>query len=324
MPVLVARVALMSLPQSISAVGSLRSDESVTVRPEIAGRISAIPFKEGERIAKGAMLLRLDRSVQAADYQQARANYVLAKAKYDRAAELQAKGFISSQARDEAENTLRVAEATVAQAQARLDKTEVRAPFAGTLGLRQVSVGDYVKEGQDIVNLEAIDPLKVDFRVPEVFLKQVQMGQVLQVALDAFPGQTYSGKVYAINPLVDKEGRAIVIRATVANPQGVLRPGMFARVRLIVADKKDSLAIPEQALMPEGDDQFVYKVVNGQAVRTKIDIGLRREGRVEVVRGLTQADVVVTDGQLKIRDGMPVLIANAAPAASMQPAANPR
>src|SRR5207245_3135575 len=144
MAVLAEKVAVMPLPQSISAVGSLRSDESVTVRPEIAGRISELPFKEGQRITKGAMLLRLDRSVQAADVQQAKANYVLAKAKFDRAVELQAKGFISSQARDEAENTLRVAEATVAQAQARLDKTDVKAPFAGTLGLRQVSVGDYV------------------------------------------------------------------------------------------------------------------------------------------------------------------------------------
>jgi len=256
-------------------------------------------------------LLRLDRSVQAADLQQARANYVLAKAKYDRAVDLQGRGFISKQARDEAENTLKVAEASVAQVQARLDKTEIHAPFAGTLGLRLVSVGDYVKEGQDIVNLEAIDPLKVDFRIPEVFLKQVQLGQVLQVALDAFPGQTYAGKVAAINPLLDKDGRAIVIRAVIGNPQGTLRPGMFARVRLIVSDKQDALVIPEQALVPEGDQQFVFKVANGQAVRTKIDIGQRREGKVEVLRGLDANDMVVTDGQLKIRDGMPITLANA-------------
>jgi membrane fusion protein (multidrug efflux system) len=319
-PVLAAKVEVVPLPLGISAVGSLRSDESITVRPEIAGRVAEILFREGERVSKGATLLRLDRSVQAADLQTAKANQVLAKAKYDRAVELSAKGFISSQARDEAENLLKVSDATVAQAQARLDKTEIHAPFGGMLGLRQVSVGDYVKEGQDIVNLESLDPLKVDFRVPEVFLKQVQVGQVMQVSLDAFPGQVIAGKVFAINPLVDRDGRAIVIRALLPNNDGRLRPGMFARVRLLVNDKQDSLVIPEQALVPEGELQFVFKVVNGQAVRTRVETGQRREGKVEVVRGLQVAELVVTDGQLKIRDGAAVIIANAPPAGAPGPA----
>ena len=171
--------ATAPMPQTITAVGSLRSDESVTLRPEVAGRVIAIGFQEGRPVAKGATLVKLDPAINEAEVLQAKANLTLAKAKYERAIDLQKQGFISGQAKDEAENNLKVAEAAVALAAARLAKTEIRAPFSGVIGLRSVSVGDYVKEGQDMVNLESIDPLKVDFRVPEIYLKQVQVGQTL-------------------------------------------------------------------------------------------------------------------------------------------------
>ena len=149
-------------------------------------------------------------------------------------------------------------------------------------------MGDYVKEGQDIVNLESLDPLKVDFRVPELALSQVQDGQTLQITLDAIPDRAYDGRVFAINPLIDANGRAIVIRAQVPNRDGKLRPGMFARVRLFTSDNKDALVVPEEALFPVGDDKYVYKVVDGKATRQKVEIGQRREGRVEIVNGLTR------------------------------------
>src|SRR5438874_5381764 len=186
-----AKVVTVSLPQTITAVGSLRSDESITLRPEVAGRISAITFQEGQRVAKNATLVRLDPAINVAEVEQARANLKLGQSKYNRAADLAKSNFISGQARDEAENNLRVAEAGVHLAEARLAKMEIRAPFAGIIGLRVVSVGDYAKEGSDIVNLESIDPLKVDFRVPEVYLKQIQVGQTLHVSLDAIPGKTF-------------------------------------------------------------------------------------------------------------------------------------
>lgn len=307
--------AVVRLPQSITTVGSLRSDEAVIVRPEVAGRVVEIAFQEGQRVTKGQVLIRLDDSVQRADLERARANLTLSKSKYERAADLRAKGFISGQAKDEAENTLKVAQADAELAAARLAKTEIRAPFGGIIGLRSVSVGDYVKEGQDIVNLEEIDPLKADFRVPEVFLSQVKAGQVLQVTMDALPDRTWPGQVYAINPLVDANGRAIAIRAQVPNADGKLRPGMFARVRLLTSEARDSLMIPEESIFPVGDDKFVYKVVDGRAMRQKVDIGLRREGQVEILGGLTAADTVVTDGIVKLRDGAPVRVANAAAAA---------
>src|SRR4029077_4430585 len=293
--------ATAPMPQSITAVGSLRSDESVTLRPEVAGRVNAVGFKEGQPVAKGITLVKLDPAINEAEVLQAKANLTLASSKYDRAIDLQKQGFISGQAKDEAENNLRVAEAAVALAAARLAKTEIRAPFAGLIGLRSISVGDYVKEGQDMVNLEAIDPLKVDFRVPEIYLKQVQVGQKLEVALDALPGRKYEGMVSAINPLVDAAGRAIVIRAQVRNADTALRPGMFARVKLLTKDERDALVLPEQALVPQGEEQYVFRVIDGKAARTKVELGQRREGKVEVVRGIAPGETIVTAGQLKLR-----------------------
>jgi membrane fusion protein (multidrug efflux system) len=311
------KVAVMPMPQSITAVGSVRSDESVTLRPEVAGRIAEIRFKEGQQVVKGVVLVKLDDSVTGADAEQARANLWLAKSKSERAAELHQKGFVSAQAKDDAEGGLRVAQATLQSAEARLAKMEIRAPFSGIIGLRQVSVGDYVKDGQDMVNLEAIDSLKVDFRVPETFLRQVQVGQSMQLTLDAIPGKTYDGKVLAINPLVDAAGRSIVVRAQIRNTNAALRPGMFARVRLLTDAKADSMVVPEQALVPQGEDQFVFKVVDGRAQRVKVDIGQRRDGNVEILRGLAPADLVVTAGHLKIRDGTTVRLAVAAEGAGV-------
>jgi len=304
-PVEAVKVATVELPQSLTAVGSLRSDESVVLRPEISGRISEILFREGQVVRRDDVLVRFDSSVQRAELEQAKANLILGKSKFERAVDLQNKGFISSQARDEAENNYRVSQAAVELATARLGKLDLKAPFAGTVGLRLVSLGDYVKDGQDIANLEAIDALKVDFRVPEIYLKQVAVGQALQMTLDAFPNRTFEGKVLAINPLVDANGRSIVVRAQTRNT-GELRPGMFARVRLLISDVQQSLVIPEQALVPSGDDLYVFKVVDNRAQRVKVEIGQRRDARVEILSGLGKDDVIVTAGQIKVRDGAPV------------------
>jgi membrane fusion protein (multidrug efflux system) len=318
-----SKVARVALPQGITAVGSLRSDESITLRPEVAGRISAIRFREGERVAKGAPLVLLDTSVTAAEVQQARANLTLASQKYARAIDLEKKGFLSGQARDEAENNLKVAEAAVALAEAKLAKLTIRAPFSGLIGLRSVSVGDYVKEGADMVNLEAVDPLKVDFRVPEIYLSQVRVGQSLQLTLDAMPGKNYEGRVFAINPLIDAAGRAVVIRAQVQNQDATLRPGMFTRVRLLTREVQDALVVPEQAIVPQGDEWYVYRVADGKAQRAKVEIGQRRDGKTEIVKGLQDNDVVVTAGQLKLREGVPVQVigASAPTSAATAPAA---
>ena len=320
------KVVTAPIPQVITTVGSLRSDESITLRPESAGRISAITFQEGQRVAKGVPLVTLDPAIPRAELEQAKANYVLAKQKFDRAVDLAKRNFISGQAKDEAENNVKVAEASVQLAEAKLAKTDIRAPFSGIIGLRSVSVGDYVKEGADLVNLEAIDPLKVDFRVPETYLGQVQVGQSLQITLDALPGKTYQGKVTAVNPLIDAAGRSIIIRAQVGNQDTTLRPGMFARVKLITRAERDAMMLPEEALVPQGSDKYVFRVTDGKVTRVKVETGQRRDGKVEIVNGVNKDDVIVTASQLKLRDGVSVRVAGAetpVPAASMTPMSAP-
>lgn len=308
-PARVAVAAVQEVPfaRGLSAVGSLRSDESVVLRPEVAGRIQSIEFKEGQPVKQGQLLIRLDDSVPRAELAQARANLTLAQSHYRRAVELQGKGFVSQQARDESASTLKVQEAAVALAQARLDKMTISAPFAGIVGLRSVSVGDYVNQGQDLAPLEAIDPLKVDFRVPEMYLTKVGVGQQLTLRLDALPGQERRGLVYAVSPLVDAGGRSILLRATVANQDGVLRPGMFARVQLLFSEDK-ALVAPEAALSPSGETQYVYRVENGVAKRREVTIGERREGRVEILTGVAANDMLVVSGLQRVTDGASVTI----------------
>ena len=306
-PVRVEVAAVKEIPfaRGLSAVGSLRSDESVVLRPEVVGRIQSIEFKEGQPVARGQVLIRLDDSVPRAELAQARANLTLAQSHYRRAVELQGKGFVSQQARDESASTLKVQEAAVALAQARLDKMTILAPFGGIVGLRSVSVGDYVNQGQDLAPLEAIDPLKVDFRVPEMYLSKVGVGQQLTLRLDALPGQERQGIVYAVSPLVDAGGRSILLRATVANKDAVLRPGMFARVQLLFNQDK-ALVAPEAALSPSGETQYVYRIKDGRAERREVTIGERREGRVEILTGVAAGDHLVVAGIQRVTDGAAV------------------
>jgi len=306
----VGTVSAESLPQTITAVGSLRSDESVVLRPEIAGRITEILFKEGQPVRKGDALIRLDAAIPAAEVRQAQANLALAEARNRRTVELAERNFLSAQAKDDARNTLEVAQAALAVARAKLDQMSLPAPFSGIIGLRVVSVGDYVKEGTDLVNLESIDPLKVDFRVPEIYLKDVAVGQSVQVEMDALPGRNQKGRVIAVNPLIDAAGRAIVIRAQVDNPDTALRPGMFARVTLVTRETRPSLMIPEEAIVPQGTDQFVFRVEQNRVARIRVETGQRRAAKVEIVKGLSAGDTVVTAGQARLREGATVTIAS--------------
>ena len=300
------RVAPSVFVDDVAAVGSLKSNESVVLRPEIAGRIAAIHLREGMPAAKGAVLVALDASTQAAELRQAEANLALSQANHRRTEELYEKKFVSARARDEAAANLKVLEAAVALAQARLQKTQIRAPFAGIVGIRNVSIGDYVKEGQELVNIEDIGALKADFRLPESYLSRLRKGQSVEVSTDAMPGQTFKGTLDAIDPLLDASGRAISLRARLENPDLKLRPGMFVRVRLAFGGERQGLAVPEEALVPAGDDNFVFRVVEGKAQRVMVKVGQRRDATVEITEGLKAGDEVVSAGQLKLRDGVPV------------------
>jgi membrane fusion protein (multidrug efflux system) len=303
-----ATVATARLQEDVVAIGTLRSNESVVVRPEISGRISEIGFTEGSPVQRGQLLIALDSSVYAAELQQAKANLALAETNYKRTTDLEREKFVSATAKDQSLNALRVGQANVALAEARLAKTQIRAPFDGVIGIRQVSVGDYVKEGQDLVSLEDIAALKVDFRLPEVMLTDLKRGQTVEVASDAMPNRTYAATLEAIDPLVDQNGRAVILRARLKNTEGQLRPGMFVRTRLILEERANALTVPEEALMPSGADQYVYKVVDGKVTRVQVKTGLRRGSQVEVTQGLQAGDVVVTAGQIKLREGAAVRI----------------
>jgi len=302
----ITRVQTGSVVRSVEAVGSLRANEAITVRPEFAGRISRIHFDEGQPVKAGAMLITLDDSVYAAEVEEKAADLRLAELEFRRADELVSKRAAPVEARDRALLNMQAVDAARKLAEARLDKMRLRAPFDGVVGLRLVSEGDFVNVGQDLVSLVEIDPLKVDFRVGEVFLADVSPGQTIEVKVDAFPDETFEGEVYAIEPQVDINGRALVIRAKLPNPDQKLRPGLFSRVDLIVDAAAQSLLVPEDAIVPRGDQHFVYRVVDGHALLTEVVLGKRERTRVEIRRGLSLDDVVVTAGQLKLRDGVAV------------------
>ncbi|MEN9481120.1 MAG: hypothetical protein RLZZ298_2515 [Pseudomonadota bacterium] len=322
MAVEVAKVAASDFSDEASAVGSLKSNESVVLRPETAGRIAAIGFKDGAIVSKGTVLVTLDAAVQEAELQQAKANLALAQTSFQRNQELVAKKFLSQQALDTSSANLKVQQATVQLAEAKVGKTRVKAPFNGMLGLRNVSVGDYVKEGQDLINIEDIATLRMDFKLPESYLGRVSKGQAVELTSDALPGQSFKAVLDAVDPLVDQNGRAISARARLDNASGKLRPGMFVRVRLLFGDRKDVLMVPEQAIVP-GAQPAVFKVVDGKATLAKVKIGVRRAAQVEVLEGLVAGDVVVTAGQLKLREGAPVraIGEGAAPPPAAAPAA---
>ncbi len=303
--IVTAPVNRVRLERSVAAVGTLRSHDSVMLRPEISGRIAEINFSEGGKVVKGQMLVRLDDSVANARLQQARANLKLAGSQYNRSVELNKQGFVSRQARDEAASNLAVQQAAVALAEAELGKTVIEAPFDGLVGLRTVSVGDYVGPGADLVPIEAIDPLNVDFRIPEQFLNAVSVGAPLHVTFDAIAGLQREGSVGAISPLVDVGGRSLLLRANVPNPDYMLRPGLFARVQLELAEAM-GLVIPESALAPSGDAQYVFRVEDGVVKRVMVQIGQRAGAQVEIVSGLNEGDSVVVSGLQKVRDGVQV------------------
>ncbi|MCC7484992.1 MAG: efflux RND transporter periplasmic adaptor subunit [Burkholderiales bacterium] len=316
MPVKVGKVATATIREEVNAVGTLLASESVMIRPERDGRIAAIHFAEGALVRAGEKLVSLDTAEIEAQLAAADSELTLNRSRLERAEELRARKFISAQALDDAREAVNQSTARRAEVKARLDKSAVIAPFEGVAGLRQVSPGAYVKAGQDIARLEGIGTLKLDFRVPEVYAGRIRAGQELAVRLDAWPGESFRGEVYAIEPAVDEATRTMLVRARVPNPAARLKPGMFSRVVLALATREAALVVPEQALVPKGDARYVYRLADGRAVLTKIETGLRRPGEVEVRGGLAAGDTIIIDGQLRLQDGAPVAVLPEKPAAA--------
>nr|WP_298145218.1 efflux RND transporter periplasmic adaptor subunit [uncultured Pseudomonas sp.] len=302
----VVPVAKALVRDELITFGSLRSDESVMIRPEIDGRLAQLHFREGQSVKAGALLVSLDDAISRAELAQAQANLNLAEKNFQRAQMLFKRGASNAQALDEASAQQQAARASLALAQARLDKTRIQAPHDGVLGLREASPGDYLSAGQDIVNLEVLDPLKVDFRIPQKHVSQIHVGQAVEISLDAYPSERFVGEIFAINPRLDEIGRSQAIRARIDNAERRLRPGQFVKVAVILDERADALIIPEEAVMPVGERLLVNLVVDGKVAVREVELGKRMDGTVEVRKGLHGDETVISAGWQKVRDGMSV------------------
>ena len=313
---------LQPLSEQIEAVGSLRSRQGTMVRAEVGGRVTQINFRDGQRIRRGQLLVQLDDRLQRAQVQQAQAELSIAQANHKRNSELVAQGFISQRGVDESAAAVQVAQARAELARATAARLRVLAPFDGVAGLRNISVGDYLKEGSDIVNLEDMAAMYVDFRLPERLQARVRPGQSARVQVEALPDRAFAAVVQAVDPQIDANGRSLNVRGCIDNRLLQLRPGMFARVNTRLGDDRQALMIPEEAVVSQGGRQSVIRLRqaggDGDAPRSwstqRVDvaIGTRSAGEVEVLRGLAEGERIVTAGQQRIqRDGMPVRLTEA-------------
>jgi membrane fusion protein, multidrug efflux system len=252
--------------------------------------------------------VQLDDTLQQAQLKQSEAQASIARTNLQRSRELLGQGFISQSAVDQNAAALEVAEAQVALSRAQLARMQVLAPFDGTAGLRLVDVGDYVKDGADIVNIENLASLTVQFALPERYIDRLRPGQPVDVTLDALPGRSFKGRVQAVDSQVDANGRALQVLAQVENPGSLLKPGMFARPRVVFAVREGAVVVPEEALVPVGSKQMIYKVAEGAdgkkvSQRLEARIGLRLQGKVEILEGLKPGDTVVTAGHARLLRG---------------------
>jgi membrane fusion protein (multidrug efflux system) len=314
----VGKVVRLRIEEDAQAVGTLRSRQGVMLRPEVSGRISRFGFADGQRVRRGQLLVQLDDTLQAAQLRQAEALAGIARTNLQRNRELVAQNFVSQSVVDQSAASLEVAVAQVALAQAQLSRMKILAPFDGVAGIRSVDVGDYVKDGADLVNIEDTTQVWVDFRLPERYLAQLRPGQQVEVALDAMPGRSFRAQIDALDSQLDANGRSLLVRARLANPDGALRTGMFARTRTLLAVRDSALVVPEEALVPQGGKQYLIKVVDGAqgkvSQRLEARIGVRVPGKVEILNGVAEGDVVVTAGQGRLLrgDGLPVRVVDLA------------
>jgi membrane fusion protein (multidrug efflux system) len=297
----VAEVSIGRVARDTTAVGTLVSNRSVVVSPETGGRVVAVSFQDGGSVRAGQPLVRLDSGIQRAEVAQSRANLDAVAANARRTEELLARGFATRRSQEESRAALLQIRASMQMASARLEQTVIRAPFSGTAGFASVEIGDYVAAGQDLINIEDTDPLKLDFRVPETLLTRLSPGAEISFTTAAFPGRTFRARVAGIDPRLDEGARSVSVRALAPNSSGALRPGLFATVNLVF-DEREALLVPEAAVVAEGQSHFVYRVQGTRAVRTPVRLGSREAGRVELVGSpLRLGDRVITMGHEKLR-----------------------
>lgn len=301
----------------LEAVGSMRAEKGADLSPQVSGIVKAIHFASGQRVEEGAMLVELEDADDIAHLHALEATMALAQLNFDRDSRLVKTDAISQQTADTDQATLKNNQAQVAQQQALVNYKSIRAPFAGRLGIRQVDLGQYIAPGTPIVTLQQLDPIFVDFYLPQQALAKIKVGQAVTAKVDTYPDQTFNGQILAINPLVNTASRNVQVRATFKNPDEKLLPGMFATVDIEVGAPKDYVTLPKTAIYYNSYGDIAYLVENagkgenGQqqtARQVFVKTGQTRGDQVAVLDGVKPGDIVITVGQNKLHNGSPIRI----------------
>ncbi len=305
------RIAILKterLADRITSVGTVLPNERVDMRSEISGRIREIHFKEGGRVAKGELLVKIDDSELRAQLARVESQLTIAEKESARLEDLYKQKVASQREYDTATNNLGVAQAERDLILAQLRKTDIRAPFAGMVGLRSVSEGGYVTPTSPITTLMDDDPVKVDFTVPERFAASVKKGDVVRFTVEGSTRE-FEATVYALESIIDAATRTMGVRATSSNTEGALVPGAFAEVSVLMPER-EAVTVPSFALVPEMRGQRVFLLRGGKAESVSVTTGLRTEDRVEITAGVAAGDTLITSGILQLKPGAPVTVAD--------------
>ena len=308
-PVKTAMVKTQTFPITIESLGTAIANESVSITAQVTETIKQINFEDGDKVQRGALLVQLNNAEERARVAELKANINEAKRQFSRIADLRQSNATSEQLLDEQQARVKALEAQLDIANAQLRDLEVRAPFSGLLGNREISMGSLVQPATRITTLDDISVVKVDFNIAENHLASVAKGQRITASSIAYPGETFEGTISNIDTRLDPVSRSIRVRAVIDNTDERLRPGMLLTV---VVEKRvlETLVLPEKALVPVQDKQYVYVVQDSVAVQTEVQIGERRPGVVQIIRGLQEGDEVITEGTLRVRDQSPVNVLN--------------
>jgi len=296
----------------IHTVGSLKALRAVELTTEVSGRVVAIHLGAGRRVEQGELLLRLDDRQARADLAEVEAQLADAQRQLERATRLRSNNSVSQSQVDALRTAVDVALAQRQAARVRLENHSIRAPFAGVVGLSDITVGTYVTAGTSITTLDATEEMELAFSIPEKFLAQVYLGQEVRGESPAYPERVFHGRLAELGSRVDELSRTLPVRALIDNHEGLLRPGQFMSATLIL-EQREALVIPEQALLVRGGDHFVFVVRDGHAHRVAVEPGARKPGLVEVVSGLQPEDQVIVTGQERLSSGDPVRVLEGEP-----------
>lgn len=303
--VVTQHIELQPLVDEIQALGTARANESVDIKPRISSLVTRIAFEEGQMVNKGDLLIELENSEIVAGFALAEASLSESRSLYQRSKELESTQAISESNLEGLFAQVKVDEANVEAARAKLRNTQVRAPFSGRVGLRRISPGSFVDTSTTITTLDDVRTMKLDFSVPETFLTAVAEDMSIRAQSLVYPDRIFTGNVTSIDTRLDPVSRAVQVRALIPNDDGALKPGMFMTVDL-QRDRGEVLLAPEQAIVPEGSQQFVYVVADGVAEKRAVQLGRRIPGFVVIDAGLVAGEAVITEGTHKVRDGAAV------------------